>query len=63
MYILSPKEFLKQTVPLVTTMSRFDSNMFGEAGPFLRKTDLELMAAQGIAFDGNPLIFKLLFDL
>uniref|UniRef100_A0A8C5AL14 Myosin, heavy chain 7B, cardiac muscle, beta a n=1 Tax=Gadus morhua TaxID=8049 RepID=A0A8C5AL14_GADMO len=34
-------------------MSRFDTNMFGEAGPFLRKTDLELMAAQGIAFDGK----------
>ena len=53
MSILLPKEFLKLTVPLETTMSRFDTNMFGEAGPFLRKTDLELMAAQGIAFDGN----------
>ncbi|CAL8339629.1 unnamed protein product [Lota lota] len=34
-------------------MSRFDTNEFGEAGPFLRKTDLELMAAQSIAFDGK----------
>uniref|UniRef100_A0A3P8ZJ37 Myosin-7B n=1 Tax=Esox lucius TaxID=8010 RepID=A0A3P8ZJ37_ESOLU len=34
-------------------MSRFDANEFGEAGPFLRKTDLELLAAQTVAFDGK----------
>lgn len=34
-------------------MSRFDVNEFGEAGPFLRKTDLELLAAQTLAFDGK----------
>lgn len=34
-------------------MHRYDTSEFGEAGPFLRKTDLELMAAQNIAFDGN----------
>ncbi|KAM4613582.1 myosin, heavy chain 7B, cardiac muscle, beta a [Polymixia lowei] len=34
-------------------MSRFDMKEFGEAGPFLRKTDLELLAAQTIAFDGK----------
>ncbi|KAL0978602.1 hypothetical protein UPYG_G00172780 [Umbra pygmaea] len=34
-------------------MSRFDANEFREAGPFLRKTDLELLAAQTIAFDGK----------
>ncbi|XP_062318746.1 myosin, heavy chain 7B, cardiac muscle, beta a isoform X2 [Osmerus eperlanus] len=35
------------------TMSRFEMQEFGEAGPFLRKTDLELLAAQTIAFDGK----------
>ncbi|XP_046881579.1 myosin, heavy chain 7B, cardiac muscle, beta a isoform X2 [Hypomesus transpacificus] len=34
-------------------MSRFDMQEFGDAGPFLRKTDLELLAAQTIAFDGK----------
>ncbi|CAL8337347.1 unnamed protein product [Merluccius merluccius] len=34
-------------------MSRYDMTEFGEAGPFLRKTDLELMAAQSLAFDGK----------
>lgn len=35
-------------------MSRYDMKEFGEAAPFLRKTDLELLAAQTIAFDGRP---------
>uniref|UniRef100_A0A671W074 Myosin-7B n=1 Tax=Sparus aurata TaxID=8175 RepID=A0A671W074_SPAAU len=34
-------------------MSRYDMKEFGEAAPFLRKTDLELLAAQTIAFDGK----------
>ncbi|KAJ3603331.1 hypothetical protein NHX12_031073 [Muraenolepis orangiensis] len=34
-------------------MSRFDTQEFGEAGSFLRKTDLELMAAQSLEFDGK----------
>uniref|UniRef100_A0A672ZIZ5 Myosin-7B n=1 Tax=Sphaeramia orbicularis TaxID=375764 RepID=A0A672ZIZ5_9TELE len=34
-------------------MSRFDMKEFGEAGPFLRKSELELLAAQTIAFDGK----------
>ncbi|KAM9536589.1 uncharacterized protein ACWYII_040485 isoform 1-T2 [Salvelinus alpinus] len=34
-------------------MSCFDANKFGGAGPFLRKTDLELLAAQIISFDGK----------
>lgn len=35
-------------------MSRYDMKDFGEAAPFLRKTDLELMAVQTVAFDGRP---------
>lgn len=35
-------------------MSRFDMKEFGEAAPFLRKTDLQLMAARTVAFDGRP---------
>uniref|UniRef100_UPI003AAEA0BC myosin, heavy chain 7B, cardiac muscle, beta a n=1 Tax=Centroberyx gerrardi TaxID=166262 RepID=UPI003AAEA0BC len=34
-------------------MPRFDTQEFGEAAPFLRKTDLELLAAQTVAFDGK----------
>ncbi|KAM6981317.1 myosin, heavy chain 7B, cardiac muscle, beta a [Aplochiton taeniatus] len=34
-------------------MSQYDMQEFGEAGPFLRKTDLELLAAQTLAFDGK----------
>lgn len=34
-------------------MSRFDVKEFGEAAPFLRKSDLELLAAQTVAFDGG----------
>nr|XP_023850670.1 myosin-15-like [Salvelinus alpinus] len=34
-------------------MSCFEANKFGGAGPFLRKTDLELLAAQIISFDGK----------
>lgn len=34
-------------------MSRFDMKEFGEAGPFLRKSELELLAAQTLAFDGK----------
>ncbi|XP_016120560.1 myosin-15-like [Sinocyclocheilus grahami] len=35
-------------------MSRLlDMKEFGEAAPFLRKTDLELLAAQTVAFDGK----------
>ncbi|XP_075997481.1 myosin, heavy chain 7B, cardiac muscle, beta a [Genypterus blacodes] len=34
-------------------MSRYDTSEFGEAAPFLRKTDMELLAAQTIAFDGK----------
>ena len=30
-----------------------DMNEFGEAAPFLRKTELELLAAQTLAFDGT----------
>lgn len=35
-------------------MSRFDVKEFGEASPFLRKSDLELLAMQTTAFDGRP---------
>ncbi|KAG7275988.1 hypothetical protein CRUP_028545 [Coryphaenoides rupestris] len=38
-------------------MPRFDTKEFGEAGPFLRKTDLELLAAQSIAFDGKKRVW------
>lgn len=38
-------------------MPLFDVKEFGEAAPFLRKTDLELLAVQTVAFDG---IVKLL---
>ncbi|XP_070707481.1 myosin, heavy chain 7B, cardiac muscle, beta a [Pempheris klunzingeri] len=34
-------------------MSRFDMKEFGEAAPFLRKSELELLAAHTIAFDGK----------
>lgn len=34
-------------------MSRFDMKDFGDAAPFLRKSDLELLAAQTAAFDGE----------
>ncbi|XP_034548994.1 myosin, heavy chain 7B, cardiac muscle, beta a [Notolabrus celidotus] len=34
-------------------MSRFDTKEFGEAAPFLRKSDLELLAAHTIPFDGK----------
>uniref|UniRef100_A0A3Q4N9J0 Myosin, heavy chain 7B, cardiac muscle, beta a n=1 Tax=Neolamprologus brichardi TaxID=32507 RepID=A0A3Q4N9J0_NEOBR len=34
-------------------MSRFDVKEFGEASPFLRKSDLELLALQTTAFDGK----------
>lgn len=35
-------------------MSRYDTKEFGEAAPFLRKSDLELLSAQTVAFDGRP---------
>lgn len=35
-------------------MSRFDTREFGDAAPFLRKSELELLTAQTIAFDGRP---------
>lgn len=35
-------------------MSRFDTKEFGEAAPFLRKSDLELLAAHTVASDGRP---------
>ena len=35
-------------------MSRFDLKEFGEAAPFLRKSDLELLSKQTVAFDGRP---------
>lgn len=38
----------------VAIMSRYDTKDFGEAAPFLRKTDMELLAAQTVAFDGRP---------
>ncbi|KAM7423236.1 hypothetical protein PAMA_011003 [Pampus argenteus] len=34
-------------------MSRFDMREFGEAAPFLRKSDQELLVAQTVAFDGK----------
>ncbi|KAM9798824.1 myosin, heavy chain 7B, cardiac muscle, beta a [Syngnathus typhle] len=34
-------------------MSRFDKREFGEAAPFLRKSELEQLTAQTIAFDGK----------
>lgn len=38
-------------------MSRFDMKEFGDAAPFLRKSDLELLAAQTIAFDGKKRVW------
>lgn len=35
-------------------MSRFDMKDFGEAAPFLRKSELEQLTVQTIAFDGRP---------
>lgn len=35
-------------------MSRFDMKEFGEAAQFLRKSELELLAAHTIPFDGRP---------
>ncbi|KAG7229656.1 hypothetical protein INR49_012700 [Caranx melampygus] len=37
----------------VATMSRFDMKEFGEAAPFLRKTDMELLTVQTVAFEGK----------
>lgn len=34
-------------------MSRFDTREFGEAAPYLRKSDLELLTSQAIPFDGR----------
>nr|CBN81020.1 Myosin-7B (Myosin heavy chain 7B, cardiac muscle beta isoform) [Dicentrarchus labrax] len=34
-------------------MSRYDTKEFGEAAPFLRKSELELLAAHTVAFDGK----------
>uniref|UniRef100_A0A3Q3FVJ3 Myosin, heavy chain 7B, cardiac muscle, beta a n=1 Tax=Labrus bergylta TaxID=56723 RepID=A0A3Q3FVJ3_9LABR len=34
-------------------MSRFDVRLFGEAAPFLRKSEMELLAAHTVAFDGK----------
>ncbi|XP_057703268.1 myosin, heavy chain 7B, cardiac muscle, beta a isoform X2 [Corythoichthys intestinalis] len=34
-------------------MSRFDMKDFGEAAPFLRKSEMEQMAVQTVAFDGK----------
>lgn len=35
-------------------MSRFDMKEFGEAAPFLRKSELELLATHTVPFDGRP---------
>lgn len=35
-------------------MSRFDVKEFGEAASFLRKSELEQLTAQTVAFDGRP---------
>uniref|UniRef100_A0A4W5PNQ4 Myosin N-terminal SH3-like domain-containing protein n=1 Tax=Hucho hucho TaxID=62062 RepID=A0A4W5PNQ4_9TELE len=37
----------------IAVMSLLDANEFGEAGTFLCKPDLELLAAKTIAFDGK----------
>lgn len=34
-------------------MSRFDMKEFGEAAPFLRKSELELLTAHTVPFDGK----------
>lgn len=34
-------------------MSHFDLQDFGEAAPFLRKSEMELLVTQTIAFDGR----------
>lgn len=35
-------------------MSRYDMKEFGEAASFLRKSELELLSAHTVAFDGKP---------
>lgn len=39
-------------------MSRFDMKEFGEAAPFLRKSELELLTAHTVPFDGRVNIEK-----
>lgn len=40
-------------------MPHFDTKEFGEAAPYLRKSDLELLTSRTIAFDGRVLrVFK-----
>lgn len=34
-------------------MSRFDRMEFGEAAPYLRKSDLELLTSHAVPFDGR----------
>lgn len=36
-------------------MPHFDTKEFGEAAPYLRKSDLELLTSRTIAFDGRVL--------
>lgn len=43
-------------------MLRFDTKDFGEAAPFLRKSDLELLTSRTIAFDGRGSFFKVTFQ-
>lgn len=35
-------------------MSRFDMKEFGEAAPFLRKTELEQLTSHTVSSDGRP---------
>lgn len=39
-------------------MPHFDTKEFGEAAPYLRKSDLELLTSRTIAFDGRVTPFK-----
>ena len=41
-------------------MSRFDTREFGEAAPYLRKSDLELLTKHALPFDGRERWSKLI---
>lgn len=41
-------------------MSRFDRMEFGEAAPYLRKSELELLTSHAVPFDGRESFSKLI---
>lgn len=50
---MSPEESDSSAGDTAATMSRFDMKDFGEAASFLRKSELELLTAHTVPFDGK----------